>query len=126
VLALQLILHTGSRINFNFLRDCEIPSSLISQLKWHLNRINKAASLSIYIKEVWCAVNKFLWAESVPGTEIHLRLPAQYGNSALCIQMDNENGRTGVTDEKQAGRPSTSTTEENSEQVHAMILDNLW
>jgi hypothetical protein len=36
-----------------------------------------------------------------------------------------KNGRPSVTDER-SGRPSTSTTEENIERVHAMILDIRW
>jgi hypothetical protein len=35
-----------------------------------------------------------------------------------------KNGRTSVTDDERSGRPSTSTAEENTERVHAMILDN--
>jgi hypothetical protein len=62
-----------------------------------------------------------LWAEGVPGAEIHQRLSAQYGNSALLQHSVYEwiamfkNGRTNVTDDEQSGRPSTSTTEENTE-----------
>ena len=73
---------------------------------------------------------QFLWAEGVPEAEIHRRLSAHYGNSALpqwsvydWITMF-KNGRTSVTDDERSGRPSTSTTEENVERVCSMILDN--
>jgi hypothetical protein len=36
----------------------------------------------------------------------------------------SKNDRTSVTDDERSGRPSTSTTEENTERVRAMILDN--
>jgi hypothetical protein len=35
-----------------------------------------------------------------------------------------KNGHTSVTDDERSGHPSTSTTEENTERVCAMILDN--
>jgi hypothetical protein len=34
-----------------------------------------------------------------------------------------KNGHTSVTDEERAGCPSTSSMEENTEQVHAMIQE---
>jgi histone-lysine N-methyltransferase SETMAR len=89
-----------------------------------------AGPLSVCTKEEQHAVIQFLWAEGVPGAEIHRRLSAQYGNSALLQSSVYEgtamfkNGRTGVTDDERSRRPSTSTREENTEQVHAMILDN--
>jgi hypothetical protein len=78
--------------------------------------------LSVCTKEEQRAVIRFLWAEGVPGAEIHQRLSAQYGNSALpqhsvykWIAMF-KNGRPSVTDdEEQSGHLSTSTTEENTE-----------
>ena len=72
----------------------------------------------------------FLGAEGVPGAEIHHRLSAQYGSSALPQQSVYDgitmfkNGRTNGTDDERSGCPSTSTTEENIERVRAMILDN--
>jgi hypothetical protein len=36
----------------------------------------------------------------------------------------SKNGRTSVTDDERSGRLSTSTTEENTERVQVMILDN--
>jgi hypothetical protein len=90
-----------------------------------------AGPLSVRTKEEQRAVFRFLWAEGVPGAEIHRRLSAQYGNSALPQRSVCEwtamlkNGRTSVTDdEEQSGRLSTSTTEENTERVCATILDN--
>jgi hypothetical protein len=35
-----------------------------------------------------------------------------------------KNGHTSVTNDERSGRPSTSATEDSTEQVHAMILDN--
>lgn len=62
--------------------------------------------------------------------EIHQRLSAQYGDSVLPQQNVYEwtdmfkNAWTSVTDEKQSGRPSKSTTEVNTEHVHART--NSW
>jgi hypothetical protein len=78
------------------------------------------------------AVIRFLWAEGVPGAEIHHRLSAQYENSALPQGSVYEwittfkNGRTSFTGEERPGLPSESTTEENSKRDRAMILDSLW
>jgi hypothetical protein len=88
-----------------------------------------ADPLSVRTKEQ-SALIRFMWAEGVPGAEIHPRLSAQYGNSALSQRSMNEwiamfkNGRTSVTDDERSGCPSTSTTEENTERVRTMILDN--
>jgi len=72
-----------------------------------------AAPLSMCTKEEQHGVIHFLWSEGVPGAEIHRRLPAQYGASALPR-----------SDEERAGRPSTSITDSNVEVAHAMILEN--
>ena len=85
--------------------------------------------LSVCTKEEQHAVKQFLWAEGVPGAEIYHRLSAQYGNSASLqwsvfdwITMF-KNGHTSVTDDERSGCPTTSTTEENTERVRAMVLD---
>ena len=71
-----------------------------------------------------------MWAEGAPEAEIHHRLSAQYGNSAIPQRSVYDwitmfkNGRTSVTDDERFGRLSTSTTEGNIERVRTMILDN--
>ena len=79
-------------------------------------------------KEKQRPVIRFLWTEGVSGAEIHQRLSAQYGNSVLPQRSVYEwierlkNGRTNVTHDKGAGRPSTAITEDNIERAHDMVL----
>jgi hypothetical protein len=83
--------------------------------------INMAGPLSVCTKEEQRVVIRFLWAEGVPGAEIHRMLSAQYENSALLQHSVYEwistfkNGHTSATDDDRSGHPSTSTTEENTE-----------
>jgi len=88
-----------------------------------------AAPLSVCTKEEQHSVIRFfLWSECVSGAEIHRRLSVQYGNSVLPQRSVYEwiekliNGRTSVTHEEGAGRPSTNTTEDNIERVLDMVL----
>jgi hypothetical protein len=73
-------------------------------------------------------VIRYLCFEGVSGAEIHRRLSAQYGNSVLPQRIVYEwieklkNGRTSVTHEEAAGRPSTATTDDNIERVRDMVL----
>jgi hypothetical protein len=89
-----------------------------------------AAPLSVCTKEEQRGVICFLWSEGVPGAEIHQRLSAQYGDSALPWRSVYEwiekfqHGQTNVKDKERAGRPSTSITDSNVEDAHAMILEN--
>lgn len=89
-----------------------------------------AAPLSVCTKEEQRGVIRFLWSEGVPGAEIHRRLSAQYGDSALPRRSVYEwikkfqHGRTSLKDEERAGRPSTSITDSNVEDARAMILEN--
>jgi len=89
-----------------------------------------AASLSVCTKEEQRGAVRFLWSEGVPAAEIHRRLSAQYGDSALPRRSVYEwkkkfqHGRTSVNDEERAGRPSTSTTDSKVEDARAMILGN--
>jgi len=82
------------------------------------------------MKEEQRGVIRFLWSEGVTGAEIHRRLSAQYGDSALPRRSVYEwikrfqYGQTSVKDEERAGRPSTSITDSNVEDAHAMILEN--
>jgi transposase len=70
---------------------------------------------------------RFLWSEGVSGAEIHRRLSSQYGNSVLPQRSVYEwiekfkNGRTSFTHDG-AGRPSTTTTDDNFEGVRDMVL----
>jgi len=76
------------------------------------------------------SVIQFLWAEGVPGAQIHLRTCAQYGDKVLFrrivyewIEMF-ENGRTIVTDVERSGRSATATTTRIEERTLEMILEN--
>ena len=89
-----------------------------------------ASPLSVCTEEEQRAVIRFLWAEGVPGAEIHRRLSAQYGNSVLPRRSVYEwlvkfkNGRSSIKHSKGGGRPQTSTTDDNIEYVRTMILTN--
>jgi len=89
-----------------------------------------AAPLSVCMKEEQRGVIRFLWSKGVTGAEIHRRLSAQYGDSALPRRSVYkwikrfQQGRTSVKDEERAGRPSTSTTDSNVEDARAKILEN--
>jgi len=90
-----------------------------------------AAPLAVCTKEGQRAVIPFLCSEGVSGAEIHRRLSIQYGDSALPHRSVYELieqfkiGRTNVTHEEGAGRPSTSTTDEKIQQAREMVLANL-
>ena len=64
------------------------------------------------------------------GVEIHKRLLEQYGDNALSKRTVHEwiekfkSGRTSVKHAEGAGRPSTSTSEEKTEQAQQMIFSN--
>jgi hypothetical protein len=86
-----------------------------------------AAPLAVCTKEEQRAVIRILWSEGVSGAEIHRRLSTQYGNSALPHRSVYESiekiksGRTSVTHEEGARRPST-TTDEKIQQTREMVL----
>ena len=89
-----------------------------------------AAPLALCTKEEQRAVIRYLCSEGVPGTEIHRRLSTQYEDSALLRRSVYEwiekfkSGRTNITHEEGAGRPSSSTTDEKIQQAREMILAN--
>lgn len=89
-----------------------------------------AVPLSVCTKEEQRSVIRFLWSEGVSGAAIHQRLSAQYGNSVLPQRSVYEwiekfkNGRTNVTHDEGAGRPSTATNEDNIERARDMVLLN--
>jgi hypothetical protein len=89
-----------------------------------------ATPLAVYTKEEQRAAIQFLWSEGVWGAEIHRRLSTTYGDSALQRSSVYEwlekfkNGRTRVTYEEEAGRQSTSTTDEKIQQARRMGLAN--
>jgi len=70
-------------------------------------------------KEEQRSVVRFLWAEGVPGVQIHLRMCAQYGDKFLSRKIVCEwiemfkNGRTSVMDAERSGHPATITTRRN-------------
>jgi len=81
-----------------------------------------AAKIINCTKEKHRSVIRFLWAEGVPGTQIHLRMCAQYGDKVFSrrivyewIEMF-ENGRKIVTDAERSGRPATATTTRNKKE----------
>ena len=73
---------------------------------------------------------RFLWSEGSPGAEIHKSLSTQYGENALSKRTVYEwiekfkSGRTSVKHAEGVGRPSTSTSDEKTEQAQQMILAN--
>ena len=81
-------------------------------------------------KEEQRGVTLFLWSEGAPRAEIHRRLSAQNGDSALPRRSvyewieEFQQGRTSLKDEERAGRPATSITDSNVEDTRAMILEN--
>ena len=81
-------------------------------------------------KEEQRSVTRFLWAEGVPGAQIHLRICAQYEDKVLSgrivyewIEMF-ENGCTSVTDAERSGCPATATTTRNEERTLELIREN--
>jgi len=89
-----------------------------------------AAKLINCTKEEQRSVICFLWAEGVPGAQIHLCMCAQYGNKVLShrivyewIEMF-ENGRTSVTDAKRSRCPATAMTTRNEERALELIREN--
>jgi hypothetical protein len=72
----------------------------------------------------------FLWAEGVPGAEMHRRMSVQYGNSVMSQRIVCEwierfrNVRTSVKYGEGTGRQFTSITDADVEQVYVMILQN--
>jgi hypothetical protein len=88
-----------------------------------------AALLAVCIKEEQRAVIRFLWSEGVSGAKIHRRLSTQCRDNALPCRSVYEwlekfkSGRR-VTHEEGAGQPSTSTTDEKTQQAREMVLGN--
>jgi hypothetical protein len=72
----------------------------------------------------------FLWAEGVPGAEMHRRMSVQYGNGVMsegivCEWIERfENGSTIVKRGEGTGHQSTSITDADAERVYGMILQN--
>ena len=92
--------------------------------------VKMAAKLINCTKEEQRSVIRFLWAEGVPGAQIHLRMCAQYGNKVLFRRIVYEwieifeNGRTIVTDAERYGCPATATTTRNEERTLELIREN--
>jgi hypothetical protein len=72
----------------------------------------------------------FLWAEGVPGAEMHRRMSVKYGNSVMlqrivCKWIERfKNGRTSVKHGEGTGYQSTSITDADMERIYGMILQN--
>jgi hypothetical protein len=71
-----------------------------------------------------------LWAEGVPGAEMHRMMSVQYGNSVMSQRIVCEwierfkNGRPSVKHGEGTGRQSTSITDADMARVYGMILQN--
>ena len=92
--------------------------------------VKMAVKLINCTKEEQRSVIRFLWAEGVPGAQIHLHMCAQYGDKVLSrrivfewIEMF-ENGRMSVTDAERFGCPVTATTTRNEERTLELIREN--
>ena len=92
--------------------------------------VKMAAKLINCTKEEQHSVIRFLWAEGVPGVQIHLRMCAQYGDKVLSrrifyewIEM-LENGCTNVMDAERSGCPATVMTTRNEERTLELICEN--
>jgi len=89
-----------------------------------------AAKLINCTKEEQRSVIRFLWAEGVPGAQIHLRMCAQYGDKVLSCRIVYEwiemfkNGRMSVTDAERSGCPAKATTTRNEERTLELIREN--
>ena len=87
-----------------------------------------AAPLSACTKEEQRSVIRVLWSEGVSEAAIHQRPSVQYGNSVLLQRSVYDwieklkNGRTNVTHDKGAWRPSTAITEDNIERARDVVL----
>jgi hypothetical protein len=77
--------------------------------------INLDGPLFICTKEEQRAVIRSLWAEGVPGAEMHIRISVQYGNSVVSQRMVYEwierfeNGRTSIKHEEGARRRASGS-----------------
>jgi len=92
--------------------------------------VKMAAKLTNCTKEEQRSVIRFLWAEGVPGAQIHLHMCAQYGDKVLShrivyewIEMF-ENGRMSVTGAEHSRRPATATTTRNEKRTLELIREN--
>jgi len=92
--------------------------------------VKVAAKLINCTKDEQRSVICSLWAEGVPGAQIHLCMYAQYGDKFLShriiyewIEMF-ENGRMSVADAERSGHPATATTMRNEERTLELIHEN--
>jgi len=120
--------HTWSTCLLLLWCRCDLDSWCISWVLCH----KLEWSLFICTKEEPRALIHFLWAEGVPGAEMHRRISVQYGNSVMSQQMVYKwierlkNGRTSIKHEEGASCPSVSITDVNTEWVRDLILQNRW
>jgi hypothetical protein len=76
------------------------------------------------------AVSQFLWAEILPGAEMHRRMSVQYGDSVVSQQIVYEwierlrNGHTNIKHGEGDRCLSTSIADANTVQVFDIILQN--
>jgi len=95
--------------------------------------VKMAAKIINCAKEEKRSVIRFLWAEGVPGAQIHLRILricAQYGDKVISRRIVYEwiemlkNDRKSETDAECSGRPATATTTRNEEITLELIRAN--
>jgi hypothetical protein len=95
---------------------CGADVTLIVDLCHEFCVINLDSPLFIGTKEEQRTVICFLWAESLPGAEMHRGISVQYGNSVVSQRMVYKwierfkNGRTSIKHEEGAGHISATGT----------------
>jgi hypothetical protein len=106
------------------------PVDLAVSVRFSYEAVNMTAKLVNCSKEEQQSVTSFLWAEGVPGGEIHQCMCAMYGNSAVShivvyewIEMF-KNGHMSVTDAELSGCPTAAKTAQNEERARELILQN--
>jgi hypothetical protein len=89
---------------------CGADVTLMVDLCHEFCVINLDGPLFVCTKEEQRAVIRFLWAEGVPGAEMHRKISVQYGNSVVSQRMVYEwierfkNGGTSIKHEEGARR----------------------
>ena len=91
--------------------------------------VKMAAKLINCTKEEQRSVIRFLWAEGVPGEQIHLRMYAQYGDKVFSRRIVYEwtelfeNGHRSLTDAERSRLPASATTTRNEERTLELISE---
>jgi hypothetical protein len=89
-----------------------------------------AAKLGNCTKEEQQSVIRYLWAEGLPGGQIHQHMCAQYEDSALSRRVVCEwiemfkNSCMSVTDAERSGHTVTATIAQNEDRARELFLQN--